>query len=81
MTVSDVVAAFGGTGQMARTFGVLPSAVSNWKKAGRLPDRLHYRISREAMNRGIEIPHEFFAEAASGAGHRPEGPAVSQDAA
>lgn len=66
MNVSQVVAAFGGTCAMAAAFGVGPSAVSNWKRSGRFPARLHYRIAKIAQSRGIEIPEDFFDQATKG---------------
>ncbi len=59
MNVSQIVAAFGGTTAMARIFNVGPSAVSNWKRDGRFPARLHYRIVRAAAERGIHIPDDL----------------------
>ena len=67
MTISDVIEAFGGNTAMARIFGVTPAAVSNWKNFGRFPDRLHYRISREAEARQIEIPATMFENGVSAA--------------
>lgn len=60
MDASAVIDSFGGTGATARIFGVRPSAVSNWRKSGQFPARLHYRISREAAARGIALPEGFF---------------------
>ena len=54
MTVTEFIKAFGGPGPLARFCGVGLSAVSNWKKAGQLPARLHYKLAREAERRGIE---------------------------
>ena len=65
MKVNEVVRAFGGTTAMARFFEVTPGAVSNWKRAGKFPARLHYRLDREAAERGITLPPDIFeAEAA-----------------
>lgn len=60
LTVSGVITAFGGTGATARIFGVGDSAVSNWKAFDHFPDRLHYRIAREAKIRGINISEKLF---------------------
>ena len=62
MTVNDVVEQFGGTAKMAEIFGVLPSAVSNWKAANRIPPRLHYRLSRLVQERGIVIDESIFED-------------------
>ena len=56
MTASDIIDKLGGTTATARLFGVLPSAVSNWRADGKFPARLHYRLHLEAEQRGIEIP-------------------------
>lgn len=60
MRVNEVVRAFGGTTAMAKLFEVTPSAVSNWKRAGKFPDRLHYRLDRAAADRGITLPPDIF---------------------
>jgi len=59
-TPSELIDAFGGTGKTAAIFGVLPSAVSNWRSANRFPDRLHHRVWTEARARRIDIPADFF---------------------
>ena len=66
MNISHIVDAFGGTCAMAMAFGVGPSAVSNWKRIGRFPARLHYRIAKVAKARGIDVPEEFFDQATNG---------------
>ena len=64
MTVADVIQKFGGYRAMAETFGVVPTAVLNWRKANRLPTRLHYRIAEQAKARRIKIDRALFADAA-----------------
>jgi hypothetical protein len=59
-TVDAVIDAFGGTTATAVLFDVLPSAVSNWRALGRFPDRLHFRISREADRRELEVSDALF---------------------
>lgn len=54
-TVSDLVAAFGGTGAMAEWLDVGPSTVSNWKALGFIPNGYHLRIYLECQARGIDI--------------------------
>lgn len=62
-TVSDVIDLFGGTSKTAKLFGVLPSAVSNWKADNRFPPRIHFRVFKECEQRGLVLPDTFFAEA------------------
>jgi hypothetical protein len=62
MNVAEIIQKFGGTGETARRFNVLPSAVSNWKHFDRFPDRLHLRITLEAQKIGVNIPPDFFTE-------------------
>jgi hypothetical protein len=63
-TVDDVIdQVFGGTTATADYFGVLPSAVSNWRREGRFPDRLHYRIAAELKRRRVRIDPALFGEA------------------
>jgi len=66
MTVNELIDEFGGTTATARLFGVLPSAVSNWRKFGSFPGRLHFRILREAEQRGIKITDQIFSVRFSG---------------
>lgn len=54
-SASAIIDAFGGTGAMAEAFGVGASAVSNWRKDGRIPARLHLRILTEAERRGVAV--------------------------
>jgi len=68
MTVTDFIKAFGGPGPLSRFCGVGLSAVSNWKKAGQLPARLHYKLAREAERRGIEGVAALFENSERSAG-------------
>lgn len=54
MTTDDVIDALGGTGKVAALFGVLPSAVSNWRAAGEFPARMHYRVYEACQRAGID---------------------------
>lgn len=53
-TAIEAIDALGGTTKVATRFGVKPSAVSNWRAANRIPDRLHFRFAetcrRERIN-------------------------------
>jgi len=60
-TASDLINAFGGTGKTAGKYGVVPGAVSNWRKTG-LPPRLHYRIFRDAQALGLELDPMLFLD-------------------
>jgi hypothetical protein len=51
--VSNLVDALGGTCQLARLAGVVPSAVSNWKRTGRFPARLYVQMRRKLKARGM----------------------------
>ena len=59
-TVGTLIDKLGGTGQTAEIFGVLPSAVSNWRRLNRFPARLHYRIAKEAEARDIALSATLF---------------------
>lgn len=54
-TVAKVVEAFGGTAATAEIFGVGWSAVSNWKKDKRFPQRMWMPIYNEAEKRNLHI--------------------------
>lgn len=45
---------------MAEIAGVLPTAVSNWRKIGRLPPRLYLRIAAAGRERGVIVPSDLF---------------------
>lgn len=60
MTLEELIRAFGGTAATAKKFGVVPSAVSNWKSAGQFPERMHFRVFQEAQTLGITLPSGFF---------------------
>ncbi len=47
---------------MATRYNVVPSAVSNWRKAGRFPARLHLRIDRDTKALGIKIDERIFVD-------------------
>lgn len=72
-TVAEVIEKLGGTSKTAEIFDVGPSAVSNWKRDGRFPARLHYRISRELAARGEAVdPALFGEEGETTAGGKPQ---------
>ena len=50
VTVAEFIEALGGTSFVAAEIGTVPSAVSNWKTLGRLPDsaRIHRELARLA---------------------------------
>lgn len=60
MTVAEFIKAFGGPSQLGGFCGVGVSAVSNWKKADRLPAYLHYKLSQEAQRRKIAGAETLF---------------------
>lgn len=58
---SELIDCFGGTKNASDRFGVLPSAVSNWRKNG-IPQSMEYRVFREAQGEGIDLgPNSFKA--------------------
>ena len=62
MNVDDVVTKIGGTGVVARLFGVSPSAVSHWRARNFIPRMWHLRIWRECQVRGIDYDPEPLPE-------------------
>lgn len=63
--VSQIASQFGGQRALAAALNVLPSAVSNWKKARRIPPAQKYEIARLAQERQIDLPKSFWAEKAA----------------
>lgn len=59
-SVSELVAAFGGTGAMAEWLDVGSSTVSNWKALGYIPRSYHFMIYLECKERGIELEPSAF---------------------
>lgn len=53
-TLPEVIALLGGNKGVAEIFGVRSSAVSNWRAAGRFPERLHLQVDRLCKERGID---------------------------
>jgi hypothetical protein len=51
--ISSLIDALGGTCEVARQVGVVPSAVSNWKRAGRFPARLYVQMRRKLKACGV----------------------------
>ena len=68
-SVSEVVRELGGNGKVAERYGVKSSAVSNWRTWNRFPARLHYKISRDAAELGIEVAPTLFDDPGQSAGH------------
>ncbi len=62
MTISELVNTFGGTVETANMIGILPSAVSNWKKRGHIPGNWHLRLIHEGKKRGIYIDSDVFVQ-------------------
>jgi len=56
-TTDDVVAAFGGTAELARWAGVGQNAACNWIERG-IPPSYHVRLLIEARKRGWKIDAE-----------------------
>jgi DNA-binding transcriptional regulator YdaS (Cro superfamily) len=57
-TASQAIDLLGGTTATARLLGVLPSAVSNWRRKG-FPERVHYRVARALEQRGAKARKIF----------------------
>jgi hypothetical protein len=58
-TVEEVIDAFGGVRAMRDLFGGGPSRFSNFKASGRFPERLHHKIYKAALKRGLNIADEL----------------------
>jgi hypothetical protein len=62
MTVTDVVRAYDGPSGMAEWAGIGASAVCNWIERGFIPPGWHWRLDRDARERGYEIDQGVFDE-------------------
>lgn len=65
MTVDDVVEALGGTFKVAARFGLVPSAVSNWRRENRFPARLHRRLIKICEAEGVALDERLLDETAA----------------
>ena len=72
MTVDDLVEAFGGNVALADIAGVGSTAVSNWRKAGRIPPRLYLRLAAAGRALEIEVPGALFEEVQDARRTQPE---------
>jgi hypothetical protein len=64
MTISDFVAALGGTNATARAFTTTPQAVCNWKRRRRLP------AARQLQALHIARRHQLIVDVVALAGFR-----------
>lgn len=61
MTVSEVLALFGTSADVARITGAKPSNVRMWKVLG-IPPRWHHKIVEAARERGLsQVTHDLLA--------------------
>jgi hypothetical protein len=54
VSVDEVIDALGGTNSVARQTGNQPSAISNWRRAHRLPAKMYLWFMRELDERGFD---------------------------
>lgn len=64
MDANTLIDRLGGTSAAAAIFGVLPSAVSNWRRTG-IPKRVHSQVLVEAKARGIRVTAQQLLSQAS----------------
>lgn len=65
MTIAEFIEAFGAA-ELRRFCNVGASALSNWKKAGKLPAYLHYDLAVESERRKIRGARALFGKKANG---------------
>lgn len=53
MTLRELFRQLGGQARVARSLGVVPTAVSNWAVANRLPAQHHIALWRLALKAGL----------------------------
>lgn len=63
--VDRMVAAFGGNTAFGKIAGVGPSAVSNWRRFGRIPPRLYLTYARAGEARAIRVDPSVFEQMSS----------------
>lgn len=62
MDVSEIINALGGTGAVADMLGVVPGAVSNWRKNGKIPYRHGFKIMSICDQRELPFSQGWFDE-------------------
>lgn len=60
-TPSQVIDALGGTSKAAQIFGVLPSAVSNWRSLG-FSKAVRFDVMQECAKRGIDVAPSVYKQ-------------------
>jgi hypothetical protein len=68
MTIDETIDALGGTGAVARLLDVGAPAVSNWRKAGRIPPRQYFRFAEIARKHKVKLDPGLFREASESLG-------------
>ena len=59
--ISQLISLLGGTGVVAKMLRIQPSAISNWKKVNKIPNRKHQAILQLSSNLDINI-EKFFSK-------------------
>ena len=59
-TVSDLIDALGGPSAAARELGVVPSAVTNWRRQGYIPGRNVIKVQQLAKRRKWKLADRVF---------------------
>jgi hypothetical protein len=64
--VKKIIDALGGNGELARELDVVPSAVSNWRRAGRFPATTYLEMSFliKSLKSPIEAPPYLWGQKA-----------------
>lgn len=57
--VDEIILALGGNNNLASILGVVPSAISNWRRSGRFPSNTYFEMTAQLRNnRIIELSSE-----------------------
>jgi len=66
MSQKDLLDDLGGNQAVALALGTTASAVANWKLPNRsIPWRKRHAVARLAAERGVQLPADFWTEAAA----------------
>jgi hypothetical protein len=60
MTVGELIDALGGRMTISTELGILPSAVSNWRKFGVIPPQHGIRLQQFCRKRGVPFDETLF---------------------
>ena len=60
-TTSKIIDALGGSGEVAKIFGINPHVVYNWRSYNKFPANTYVALQARLKRRGIQAPDHLWA--------------------